>query len=324
MANCHDLFLAFNSVIELTDNRKQSLRKSRNALRDRIRNYFQEKQNGFAPKFHGQGSFMMNTIINPLDGEYDIDDGIYFEVERKPEQAITTFHRWICKAVDGHTKDKPVDKNTCIRVIYKGNYHIDLPIYYIVKGNNCPYLAHKDSGWIASDPREFIRWFESHTDAKGQLRRIVRYLKAWSDYKSADLPSGLIFTILATENIQHDDRDDIALYKTLDKIKSHLDFSFTCCRPTTPKGENLLREYNPLEQFNLMSQLTRIIKSAKVALDSRTSRKDACKEWQRHFGGRFPCHIVEDKDDELLSAAYSASLTFANRAIIPSKPKGFA
>lgn len=323
MAICHDLFIEFNSIIELKDTHKQYLRTSRDALRDKIKSYFKEKQNGFFPKFHGQGSFMMNTIINPLDGEFDIDDGIYFVVEQKPLQSIATFHRWIYEAVDGHTKEKPVDKNTCIRVIYKGDYHIDLPIYYIV-GNNYPYLAHKDSGWIVSDPREFIRWFKSYTDAKGQLRRIVRYLKAWSDYKSADLPSGLIFTILATENIQYDSRDDIALYNTLVNIKSYLDFSFACYRPTTPKGEDLLQKYSPLYHLNFQNQLVRFIKCATIALDNKTSRKDACKQWQKHLGDRFPCHILEDKDDGLLSAAYSASLTFPNRAVIPNKPKGFA
>jgi hypothetical protein len=45
----------------------------------------------------------MNTIIEPLDGEFDIDDGIYFKVEAEPLQGINTFHRWIFEAVDGHT-----------------------------------------------------------------------------------------------------------------------------------------------------------------------------------------------------------------------------
>ena len=139
---------------------------------------------------------MMNTIIEPLDGEFDIDDGIYFELDKEPDKSVNTFHRWIYEAVDGQTQQKPVDKQTCIRLIYAGDYHLDLPIYYIVEDQS-PYLAHKGEGWIQSDPREFIEWFNQKADADGQLKRVVRYLKAWSDYRKGELPSGLIFSIPA-------------------------------------------------------------------------------------------------------------------------------
>jgi len=109
MANCDKLFRKFNKVITLDQTRKEQLRTSRNAVRERIRRYFREKQNGLVPKFHGQGSFMMNTIICPLDGEFDVDDGIYFKVKVKPLQTINTFHEWIREAIDEHTKQEPID-----------------------------------------------------------------------------------------------------------------------------------------------------------------------------------------------------------------------
>lgn len=323
MADCHKLFLEFNSIIELKPNRKALLRLSRNAVRDRIRSYFREKANGFFPKFHGQGSFMMNTIILPGDGEFDIDDGIYFLVDKEPAYSIDTFHLWICEAVDGHTKQKPIDKQTCVRVVYAGQYHLDLPIYYIIEGIQ-PRLAHKSKGWIESAPREFIKWFQDKTDDKGQLRRLVRYLKAWSDCKAGSLPSGLILSILATRNICFNARDDISLYNTLISIKNRLDVSFTCYRPTTPTYEDLLQNYSQTDKDYFKSQLTSLIRSAEKAIDVKTSLKDACKEWQKRFD-RFPCHLVEDKADELLSTAFAApNLTFPNRPVIPKKPGGFA
>ncbi|AFZ33580.1 MULTISPECIES: cyclic GMP-AMP synthase DncV-like nucleotidyltransferase [Cyanophyceae] len=324
MADCHKLFLEFNSIIELKPNHKAFLRTSRDAVRDRIRSYFKEKANGFFPKFHGQGSFMMNIIILPSDGEFDIDDGIYFLVDKEPIYSVDTFHRWICEAVDGHTKQEPIDKQTCIRVVYAGQYHLDLPIYYIIKGQY-PRLAHKSKGWIESDPREFIKWFQDKTDDKRQLRRVVRYLKAWSDYKAGSLPSGLILSILATRNIHFNARDDIALYNTLIGIKNSLALSFTCYRPTTPTYEDLLQNYSQTDKNYFKSQLISLIRSAEKALDDKTSLKNACKEWQKHFGDRFPCHLAEDNADELLSAAFTAqNLTFPNRPLIPKKPGGFA
>ncbi|MEH2076926.1 MAG: hypothetical protein V7K57_21410 [Nostoc sp.] len=297
MADCHKLFLEFNTLIALNSKRKQTLRMSRDAVRDRIRRYFQDKQNGFSPKFHGQGSFIMNTIIEPLDREFDIDDGIYFKVEAEPLQSVSTFHRWIWEAVDGHTKQMPIDKQTCVRLVYVGQYHLDLPIYYIIEGQT-PYLAHKGKGWIKSDPREFIKWFNKKADNDGQLKRIVRYLKAWSDYRKGNLPSGLIFSILAANNIVFDERDDLALYKTLLNIKSSLESSFVCYRPTTPAYENLLEDYSKTNKDYFLGQLGSFIQSAERALDEKTSQKDACKAWQRHFGeDRFPFESEEFIDN---------------------------
>ncbi|MEH2295844.1 nucleotide-binding domain-containing protein [Nostoc sp.] len=288
MANCHKLFLKFNTLIAFKSKQKETLRVSRNAVRERIRRYFQNKQNGFFPKFHGQGSLMMNTIIEPLDGEFDIDDGIYFKVEVQPIQSVSTLHQWIWEAVDGHTTQKPIDKQTCVRLVYAGEYHLDLPIYYIIEGQT-PYLAHKGKGFIKSDPREFIKWFNNKADNDGQLKRIVRYLKAWSDYRKGHLPSGLIFSILAANNIVFDERDDIAFYKTLLNIKSTLEQNFVCYRPTTPAYENLLKDYSKTNKDYFLGQLGSFIQSAEKALDEKTNQKDACEAWQRHFGeGRFP------------------------------------
>ena len=166
MANLHRSFDKFNKKISLDSSHKESLRTSRNSVRDKIRKYFQEEEKGYTPKFHGQGSFMMNAIIEPLDGEFDIDDGIYLQVDSKPSEAITTLHRWIYKAVEGHTKEKPIDKNPCVRLVYAGKYHIDLPLYHIEE-SGVPYLAHKAKGWTKSDPREFIDWFNGEADSSG-------------------------------------------------------------------------------------------------------------------------------------------------------------
>jgi hypothetical protein len=103
-----------------------------------------------------------------------------------------------------------------------------------------------------------------------------------------------------------------------------LALSFTCYRPTTPIYEDLLQNYSQTDKDYFKNQITSLIQSAEKALDNTTSLKDACKEWQKHFG-RFPCQLVEDKADSLLSAAFAASsIAFPNRPVIPKKPGGFA
>lgn len=84
MANCNNLFIEFNKEIRLTDKRRKKLRKRRNDLRKRIQSgYNIIKSSGETRHditFQSQGSYVMDTIINPenKDCEYDLDDGLYF------------------------------------------------------------------------------------------------------------------------------------------------------------------------------------------------------------------------------------------------------
>ena len=79
MADLSSEFNTFHDRITLTFGKKDSLRKARNALRDKIRGHFRDQLKLNVPKFRGQGSYAMGTTVNPLDGEFDIDDGVYMQ-----------------------------------------------------------------------------------------------------------------------------------------------------------------------------------------------------------------------------------------------------
>lgn len=306
MANTHNLFINFNSNIRLNDNKRKGLISSRNDLRDKIKKYFtDEKPKEIQPKFAGQGSFSMDTIINPIprydeDGNtllyYDMDYGVYFIGEEKQEdrKSIQTYHSWILAAVTGHTKSQ-TDKKTCVRVNYADGHNIDFPIYYKI-GEGKPELAHKAKGWLKSDPKEMTEWFDTQTKDKPQLRRIVRYLKAWADYRefkneSEKMPSGLSFTVLASNNYSENERDDIAFKDTLIKIQEQLKKKFECYCPATPQDEILASRYNNEDYF--MKWLDNLIEDARKAIEE-TNYLKASNLWQKHFGDRFP----DGKDEE--------------------------
>ena len=327
MANCTDLLHEFDSTIRLTKARKDSLKTSRNDLRKKIRKYFSDiRPDEITPRFSGQGSMETDTIVNPIprveeiDGEeqtlykYDIDDGIYFIGDESEEErkTVQTHHNWICEAVDGHTSQKPIDKNTCVRVVFADGHHIDLPIYY--KKDDIPELAHKAKSWIYSDPKEFIEWFEEQVGDNEQLVRLIRYLKAWCDYRefsnsSIKMPSGFIMTILAINNYYSHKRDDIALKETLINIQAELFQEFKCQRPTTPKGEDLLEDYAHKEYF--MKMLTNFIERAKKALREK-NQKEACEYWQKIFGDRFSCSNARDEKGKKRTGALAAGAASSN------------
>lgn len=335
MANCHNLFTDFTGVIKLNESKRKSLKKSRKSLRDKIRKYFkEEKPDEIQPKFTGQGSFVTDTILEPIpikkeeDGEeiiilkYDVDDGIYFIGDKDERKSTQTYHNWIKNAVDGHTQTPPVDKPTCIRVLFADGHNIDLPIYFKCE-DEVPELANTSKDWMESDPKAFKKWFEQKTDGKPQLVRLVRYIKAWCDFredrrKDKKMPSGFIMTILACNHYYSHDRDDIALKETLVNIQAKLEDKFECFRPTVPTDEDLLADYNHKDYF--MECLQNFIDDAKSALKS-TNQKEACGKWQKHFGDRFPCQNAKEEEEKNSTPAFIVSEASQSRPWSRNNPK---
>lgn len=320
MANLHESFIEFNNdVIKLSSTSKSQLRTSRDAVREDIEKYFKDNRPNHTVRFKGQGSFVMNTTILPISNEYDVDDGVYIFGKKEDRPEPQTAHNWIYEAVKDRTGQDTIDKNTCVRVQYAKRYHIDLPIYYktvtsedefTLDSDETPLLAHKSKGWIPSDPYAFKIWFDNETKGKLQIKRIVRYLKAWTDYKrdangKLNLPSGLVLTILACNNFYANERDDISLLETLKNIQKTIDdrksiyATYVCFRPTIDNKENLLDKHSsPTAKNNFLDALDSFINSASQAIEMK-SKKDACAKWQKHLGDRFPCKNIIEEPEEL-------------------------
>lgn len=315
MADSDSLFKAYNDIIKLAPSYRANLRRSRDSLRDKVREKFASK--GYDVKFHRQGSFAMNTIIKPYDDDYDVDDGIYMLLEAEPEEAISTLHTWVVEAARNHTDQEPIDRGPCVRVLFKGGYHMDLVVYY-KQQNAVPKLAHKSKGWIVSDPKQFADWFDREADAQGQLKRLVRYFKAWKDNLRGEMPSGLILTILATQNRVLNERDDVAFLETMKAIRARLSMAFVCYRPTVPH-EDLFAGYSQPRRDYFLARLNNFIQSGEEALAADTP-KAACLKWKKHFGPRFPCHLAKDELEEAKRFDVPAFIRSDGRSALSIKP----
>lgn len=318
MARLHKEYLGFDNAIKLTESRKESLKRSRNELKRKIRKWFEDnKSDELQPKFKGQGSFDMNTTINPIpeyDSEgnkllfYDLDYGIYF-LEKDGEdniQTIETWHNWVYESVEDHTSQKPKKKTTCIRVIFSDGHHVDLPIYY--KNGDIPELAHKSRGWIFSDPKKFLEWFNNKKNS--QLEKIVRVLKAWKNYRelnnnSLKLPSGFELTILATNNYVSDDNLDVAFRKTITAIENELKRNFQCMRPTDPI-EDVFSDYSDNRKNNFMTTLRSLVSDCDRANNESNFKKASEILRNNQFGDRFP--LGEDCEAKDKSKSLSAGI----------------
>lgn len=313
---------------------KQARNSLRERMKITFNKFPENERKTHSIEFQSQGSFVMDTIIKPDIEDFDLDDGVYFQgnlpKERRSETQI--FHDIIIKSIDkGNEIEEIIDKPTCVRVKYFSKFkerelgfHIDLPIYY-AENIDTPELANTKDGWMESSPVEFIYWFEQKTKSgfeksflleslkyvesyepyekwlsdirkkDCQLRRIVRYLKAWADLKKGEMPCGIVMSILAANNYSENDRDDIALRDTLVNINKTLDSNgFTCYRPTPKYGEDLFAISTLKEKQYFKTALGNFIESANLAINN-PNYKESCLKWQRHLGHRFSCHFAKDE-----------------------------
>lgn len=285
--NLHNSFIEFDDKIKLSQSKANKLKASRDALRTDIKEWFTENDKK-QPKFCWQGSFAMKTTVNPISDDYDLDDGVYLQGYSNDENewpSASSVHNWVKAATDERTSLDSTDKNTCVRINYADGYHIDLPIY-IMKDDE-PYLAHKSNGWALSDPKAFTDWFiDKVNENDEQLRRLVRYLKAWKEYNNVPL-KGIEITILVAENFDgYDNRDDKALLSTIERILNTLDKNFSCVKPVAP-GEDLFENISDTKRNKILSSVTNLKNDLSASI-SESSDETVTEILQGVFGIRFP------------------------------------
>ena len=313
MANTNKQFLEFDVKTSIPASKVKLMNDKREKARTKIKNWFAEHHPDYPISFWIQGSHKNSLNIRTKDDDCDQDDGIY--VDRDPNDSVdgTTLQEWILEAIKDITTENAEHKDRCVRNYYKpynmGSYHIDYPSYYKTDDMDNPMLTVRNADLEESDPKEFSDWLVEQTDDKGQLRRLIRYMKAWCDHIDGDMLNGLTLTVLACNNYAvKDGRDDEALYYTLLGTYSGLDHKWECIMPATP-GDDLLERYDSTFQTNFMNALASLINDAKKALDEE-SKHEATKLWKKHMGKRYP---LEPKPVSVGSRAGLGSLVGNNK-----------
>lgn len=177
MANNNEQFKAFHDAIKACKTRKETLRTNRQALRDRIKKYFKDNHSDYIqPKFCWQGSFAMDTILNPIKdesglGAYDLDDGVYFiSDDEEDKKDLEWYHSEMYEAVKDHTTKGAEDNDPCVTVLYADGHHVDLPVYFMIE-DETPQLSHRETPWIESDPKGLRTWFNDECSKKTNLKK---------------------------------------------------------------------------------------------------------------------------------------------------------
>lgn len=287
----HDCFIDFNSKITISANKKESILKSRNTIRDVIRNYFKDELRLNQPKFKIQGSFAINTALQPIkENEVDIDDGLYLQYADDEDSWPTPreIHKTVMQALENQTKDGCEDKSNCIRVIYRNDYHVDIPIY-IMKDSHALLANKKANEWQTSDSKDFKDWFFENRQNE-QTTRIVKYLKAWRDYKEIKMAS-IELTILAVTHHIKDDNDAVAVQKTVESIYTELNSSRCIMKPVAPY-ENLWEDKTDID--TVLAKIKQLKGDLEFAV-TNSSEHRASLILREQFGDKFP--LIKDAED---------------------------
>lgn len=186
----------------------------------------------------------------------------FVSLGRRPSVASTIFFSAAEEALAPLVKMRQwqlfTDKPTCIRVEISRAAHIDVPLYAIPDNefttltkaaldraygtleeavrlaerdawtalpSDSVLLAHREKDWVASDPRLVKDWFVSEVESKGiQLRRVVRYLKAFRDWNwERGGPSSILLMSAAAPIFERrEQRDDIAFLDVVTALPAAL------------------------------------------------------------------------------------------------------
>jgi len=327
MANVQKQFEEFNGNIRLGRfDQNQTLREKRDIIRRKVNEELPgvfEDHDEDCPdwKFYDQGSYDMDLGVKPLNGDFDIDQGLYFDV-RAADYDPVTLKRRVHAALDGHTDEVRIRK-PCVTVFYHRDgehiYHVDIAVYSSASQNSdgkSRLAVGRESTpadkreWQISSPRnlkeKILSKFEG-TD-RDQFRRIVRYLKRWKDKNfSADgnaAPLGIGLTVQVYQDLQatYFDRfagkaDDLGgLRKLIPAILSHFEAKWSLEKGWTRRLVVPL----PVEPWNdLFEQMTdrqiedyeEKLKKLRDALNEAAAEVDpvvACKKLRKVFGDDFP------------------------------------
>ena len=312
MIDCSADVKAFHDQkVTLPGSEQNKMRGRRNANRDRLKRNLEKADKPMPYEHVSQGSYRMKTMLQDDNNDYDIDDGAYFQKgvlvgDRGAEMSSLDSRKMVREAMDdGSFKTPPKVKANCVRVQYSEGYHVDIPVYRRIVDEDADetyYELASSSGWKRSDAREVTNWYEktrNGTSDANQFRRLNRCLKKHAksreSWKSRNLSGFAITVLLAETYVLSPDRDDIALYRTMEAMKSRLDGDTVIDHPVTPSETVTTDDPDAKARF-FRDKLKEALDHLATVYADDCDRESALKCWDKVFDTTFFSERYEDEE----------------------------
>lgn len=272
---------------------------------------------------------------------------------KRPSTAATVFFAAVEEALKPLVEEKRwslvTDKPTCIRIIIAEYAHIDIPLYAIpdeefavLKASmeqrgfdsiseavnmaeqdiwtalpaDKVLLAHRECDWMSSDPRPVKEWFLAEVAAKGeQFRRVVRYLKAFRDWRwpSGGPASILLMAAAAPLFEKRDRRDDLALLDVVSALPARLRGEVNNPVEESESLTERLGQAGVEDAAKAFEEFEKVLRGATDA----GSPSQACIWMRGEFGPRFP-----NEPNRVKVISVAATIAAAPAAAGPSELVG--
>ncbi|WP_224373175.1 nucleotide-binding domain-containing protein [Hyalangium versicolor] len=268
-----------------------------------------------------QGSYAMSTLNQHPNNEYDIDVAVIFKGENLPTTALEARKRVAdaILATNGNFLKDPEARTNAVTVWYADGPHVDMAIYREMSSFwEGTWLEHASSDWKKRNPEDIKNWFTTAVANKspdsdwpwvsvsqGQLRRVVRWVKAFARSRTKwSLPGGMILTAVTTEVYRpNNTRDDMALYDTLKalliRLESQLDVS-------SPLDSSILLTSKPeykAQMKRLRERLEWVLPELEILKNSACTYPQALRAWGKVFNHPFWGEAADDAEEELKELA---------------------
>lgn len=317
MAQASDLFYSRNAEVETLDKRIRPSEEQRIYLleqKDELKDWLEADMNdlGMEVSTFIQGSYKFHTLIRPLvvGTEYDVDLGLYFKGKSysdvDPEELRDKVQKSLVRYSDTCDALKAIEepKERCSRVTYKKSFHIDVPVYHETPGGRFVRLATLSNGWEKSDPAAMLGWFADEigtdTEDRAQIRRLIRYMKAWSALTFSEpknAPSSLMLSILVVDaydaNMDSGGDDDEVLEAIIRHMYERLVLDRTVRNPIDGDSDNDVNRLSGASFSVFLDELARLLDAAERANTCETTT-EAAITWSEVFSYVFP--LPEDLD----------------------------
>lgn len=152
-------------------------------------------------------------------------------------------------------------------------------------------LAHREKGWVPSDPRKVIDWVADMKSKHGaKFINVCRYLKAWRDHQwtNSSLTSIAIMGIVAHAfemEAQSDDKEDDLLLCAAKHIAPRLRNGINAPFDSSERLDGTL---SPEERDDACGKAEKLHSDLENALCGNLSEREICVLLRAQFGSRFP------------------------------------
>lgn len=308
----------------------------------------------YAPQIYSQGSFLLGTVVKPIEGDYDLD---FVCLLKKGEGLLS---KNVFQMVGDRLKENSTyarlltnPKNRCWRLDYAGDFHMDIipAVPDENQGDTAIKVPDRElDDWTKSNPKGYWEWFKGKMQAqfdlvlksialqenkeieeieehrvKTELQRAVQLMKRHRDIyfqgeRAKDKPISIIITTLAghvydAQGYQED------LFRTLKLLAKFMPQIINATEPRIPNPTNPEEDFadkwkDNTDREDAFYEWVAKFKADLIDLEANSSLSDTQEKLQEMFGENVAAEVVKE-----ISERVSEIIFGKNRFDVPHKHK---